>query len=237
MFLQGGRCFFCQDNLPRERASIEHLNAVANGGVSQDSNCVACCRELNTALGSLSIKEKVQAFLNQQGDFVCPAKRELVLQATATEVQVLGASRKDTIPKLVAPAKSKTSAKKAAKPKKPKNSDKPKKSEKGKKAKPEKPAIEVSVSSERPIDSDIETIVLLVHGLKGPPKSVKALKKWIKHSYYKNASAEYLQACVEGLQQKGFIYLAGNKITYASTVQAVHLLGAQGGFSDEEIPF
>lgn len=73
LFLQGGRCFFCKDILARSNASVEHLNAIANGGANLDSNCVACCKAVNAALGSLSIKEKIQVFLNQGASFVCPA--------------------------------------------------------------------------------------------------------------------------------------------------------------------
>ena len=74
--MQGGLCFFCRQPLPRGEASIEHLVASANGGTNSEDNCVACCRTLNSLLGSKSIKEKLQIVLNQRGDFRCPRPRE-----------------------------------------------------------------------------------------------------------------------------------------------------------------
>jgi hypothetical protein len=76
LFMQGGLCFFCRQHLPRGEASIEHLVASANGGTNSEENCVACCRTLNSLLGSKSIKEKLQIVLNQRGDFRCPRPRE-----------------------------------------------------------------------------------------------------------------------------------------------------------------
>ena len=72
LFLQGQRCFFCQQPIPNGEASVEHLLASANGGGNGDENCVACCKAVNSALGSLSIKEKLQVVLNQRGSFTCP---------------------------------------------------------------------------------------------------------------------------------------------------------------------
>jgi hypothetical protein len=72
LFSQGGQCFFCRKLLPKAEASVEHLVASANGGTSDDGNCVACCKALNHLLGSKSIKEKLQIVLNQRGNFQCP---------------------------------------------------------------------------------------------------------------------------------------------------------------------
>lgn len=72
MFAQGGHCFFCKQPLPRSEASVEHLVASANGGSNNDENRVACCKALNALLGSMSLKEKIQVVLNQQGQFKCP---------------------------------------------------------------------------------------------------------------------------------------------------------------------
>ena len=72
MFAQGGRCFFCNVLLPKAEASVEHLVASANGGSNADDNCVACCKAVNSLLGSMSLKEKVRVVLNQQGKFKCP---------------------------------------------------------------------------------------------------------------------------------------------------------------------
>jgi len=72
LFAQGGRCFFCKKPLPRSEASVEHLVASANGGRNEDDNRVACCKAVNALLGSMSLKEKVQVVLNQEGRFQCP---------------------------------------------------------------------------------------------------------------------------------------------------------------------
>ncbi|MGA7949963.1 MAG: HNH endonuclease [Thiobacillaceae bacterium] len=72
MFVQGGLCFFCKQPLPKAEASVEHLFASANGGSNNDENCVACCKSVNALLGSMSLKEKFQVVLNQNGHFKCP---------------------------------------------------------------------------------------------------------------------------------------------------------------------
>lgn len=72
LFVQGGLCFFCRQPLPRDDASVEHLQAIANGGANGDDNCVACCKTVNTLLGSMSIKQKFEVVLNQKGHFRCP---------------------------------------------------------------------------------------------------------------------------------------------------------------------
>lgn len=72
LFVQGGLCFFCKQPLPRDDASVEHLQAVTNGGTNGDDNCVACCKAVNALLGSMSIKQKFEVVLNQKGHFRCP---------------------------------------------------------------------------------------------------------------------------------------------------------------------
>lgn len=72
LFVQGGRCFFCNDVLLPAEASVEHLVAIANGGKNHDENCVACCKSLNALLGRMSLKEKLRVVLNQNGNFRCP---------------------------------------------------------------------------------------------------------------------------------------------------------------------
>jgi hypothetical protein len=74
LFLQGGLCFFCSAPLPKEDATVEHLDPKANGGTNADNNCVACCSEINSLLGSMSLKEKIRVILNQKGEFVCPKR-------------------------------------------------------------------------------------------------------------------------------------------------------------------
>ena len=72
LFAQGGLCFFCKGPIPAPDASVEHLVAKSHGGSDRDDNCVACCKSLNTLLGSMSLKEKIQVVLNQRGPFTCP---------------------------------------------------------------------------------------------------------------------------------------------------------------------
>jgi hypothetical protein len=74
LFSQGGKCFFCKNKLERSDASVEHLLAKANGGSNNiNENCVACCKSVNSLFGSLSLKNKIDIILNQEGKFLCPA--------------------------------------------------------------------------------------------------------------------------------------------------------------------
>ena len=82
MWAQGSRCFFCEQPLPKNEASVEHLWAKANGGTKTDDNCVACCKAVNALLGRMSLKEKFQVVLNQQGKFRCPNSRASTGKAT-----------------------------------------------------------------------------------------------------------------------------------------------------------
>ncbi len=93
LFLQGQRCFFCQQAIPDGEASVEHLVASANGGSNGDENCVACCKAVNSALGSLSIKEKLQVVLNQRGTFSCPR----TLKSTQVNSAALGTPEEERI--------------------------------------------------------------------------------------------------------------------------------------------
>lgn len=72
LYVQAGKCFFCQKTLTREIASIEHLHAQSNGGKDVDENIVACCKLMNQYLGNLALKEKLRILLSQQGQITCP---------------------------------------------------------------------------------------------------------------------------------------------------------------------
>ena len=87
MFAQGGNCFFCRKPLLRADASVEHLVAVANGGMDYDENCVACCKSLNRLFGHMSLKEKLNIILNQRGKFRCPAAAEAVQPLQTIQVK------------------------------------------------------------------------------------------------------------------------------------------------------
>lgn len=99
LFAQGGRCFFCQQPLPRSEASIEHLVASANGGKNSEDNCVACCRTLNSLFGSKSIKEKLQIVLNQRGVFHCPRITKSASTSTSRSESSDDQSNQPNLPK------------------------------------------------------------------------------------------------------------------------------------------
>lgn len=93
LFVQGGKCFFCEASLPRADASVEHLVASSLGGGNGDSNCVACCKAVNALFGSMSLKEKFRVVLNQRGRFVCPngaAQPKAAESASASEPAFTG---------------------------------------------------------------------------------------------------------------------------------------------------
>lgn len=72
LFLQGNKCFFCGHPIPDGEASVEHLDALSNGGKNSDENSVVCCKAVNAVLGNLSVKEKFRAVLSHEGMFACP---------------------------------------------------------------------------------------------------------------------------------------------------------------------
>ncbi|QEH36276.1 hypothetical protein OJF2_48360 [Aquisphaera giovannonii] len=90
LFVQGNRCFFCEQPLERSEASVEHLLASSKGGSNAEANCVACCRALNALLGSMSLKEKFRVVLNQRGPFRCPGRRGPGEAAPASELDASG---------------------------------------------------------------------------------------------------------------------------------------------------
>lgn len=73
LYLQSGRCFFCEQLLPIEEASIEHLNPKSKGGASTDDNVVACHASLNQTFGDLDLKRKFEFTLRSAGKFKCPS--------------------------------------------------------------------------------------------------------------------------------------------------------------------
>lgn len=75
MFLQGQRCFFCDHAIPKSEASVEHLVPSSSGGADHTDNLVACCKALNGLFGSMTVKEKIRAILNQNDRFVCPSRQ------------------------------------------------------------------------------------------------------------------------------------------------------------------
>lgn len=86
LFVQGGRCYFCEGPISAPDASVEHLVARANGGSDGDDNCVACCKSLNTMLGSMPLKDKIRVVLNQKGPFKCPNGAQRKVKNTKAQV-------------------------------------------------------------------------------------------------------------------------------------------------------
>ena len=52
---------------------MEHLHALSNGGKKSDENAVVCCKDVNTWLGSRSVKEKLEVVLNHSRESACLA--------------------------------------------------------------------------------------------------------------------------------------------------------------------
>lgn len=115
MFVQGGLCFFCKQPLPKSEASVEHLQASANGGNNNDENCVACCKAVNAMLGSMSLKEKFQVVLNQQGRFKCPngagSVKVVPQPKAAPKVPVKVAAKDDKLAQVIANLKQRGNSK------------------------------------------------------------------------------------------------------------------------------
>lgn len=60
---QGGRCFYCRQELGEEDASLDHLVPLSAGGLSSSENLVVCCRPVNYFFGNVlaSIKMRILA--------------------------------------------------------------------------------------------------------------------------------------------------------------------------------
>jgi len=72
LYLQHGRCFFCDEVLPEAEASIEHLVPQSRGGGKTEGNEVVCHASLNHAFGSMDLKAKLAFILRNDGKFRCP---------------------------------------------------------------------------------------------------------------------------------------------------------------------
>ena len=74
--------------------------ASSKGGPNSDDNCVACCRAINTLLGSMSLQEKIKVVLNQKGNFKCPNGTDSKQPASAP---TLVNPKKPTVAKVAGP--------------------------------------------------------------------------------------------------------------------------------------
>jgi hypothetical protein len=111
MFAQGSLCFFCKQPLPKSEASVEHLLASANGGSNSDENCVACCKTVNALLGSMSLKEKFQVVLNQNGKFKCPNGADSAKTSAKPKAPTLSKSKDNKLAQAIANLKQRGNAK------------------------------------------------------------------------------------------------------------------------------
>lgn len=96
LMFQGNRCFFCHGEIPEGQESVEHLVAKARGGKDNDENCVACCKEVNSAFADFSYKFKLQVVINQRGEFKCPMKSAALAESTNGMEELIEIERKST---------------------------------------------------------------------------------------------------------------------------------------------
>lgn len=219
LFAQGGECFFCKKRLGKDEASVEHLVALANGGRNDEDNCVVCCKQLNSLLGSKSIKGKLLVVLNQRGAFLCPAETgSAALHAEPTHA---------TIATPLAPAKRESNGeskpKEAAK-KIPKFvftlADTKPKPEPKKANTPSKKA-PVTLAAKTPAGQDVRdaNLKLVVGNLRqrgsSRPRKLKTLTSTIA-AILPNGTAKGEAAFIlKRLQSSGTVTLSNENVTYA----------------------
>jgi len=59
LFHQGGKCFYCDEQLDIKEASIDHIIPRAKGGKDDVDNLVVCCKYANHAFADCSPKQKM----------------------------------------------------------------------------------------------------------------------------------------------------------------------------------
>jgi len=72
LYLQGGKCFYCREQLPLEGASIDHVIPRSMGGDDTLDNVVACCKTLNQWFAALPPKKKIEIIQNWTTKMPCP---------------------------------------------------------------------------------------------------------------------------------------------------------------------
>lgn len=184
LFVQGGLCFFCKQPLPRDEASVEHLQAIANGGANGDDNCVACCKTVNALLGSMSIKQKFEVVLNQKGHFRCP---NIALAIPPKPVVVPAPAPPPAAPKPVAAA---------APPAKP--------------APPESAA----APPPKKVDRFAMVVANLKTRGNSRPRTLKTLTSSVAALFPKGISQAEVAAIVRHLQATGKVKVEGEKVAY-----------------------
>lgn len=201
LFLQGGLCFFCNAPLPRADASIEHLVALSRGGSNDDENCVACCKVINTILGSIPLKEKIRAVLNQKGKFTCPNR---VNSASPSMSEAALKSQPVAPVKHVAPLKAAAAVKTVSQPKT---------------ATPAKADVPASaVASSRVVNLYSRVLADLQRRGERTPRTIKALKNTIRE-VAKSGSCSLTDAQLDillrELQQNGKVKVSDTRVSYS----------------------
>lgn len=184
LFVQGGLCFFCKQPLPRDDASVEHLQAIANGGANGDDNCVACCKTVNALLGSMSIKQKFEVVLNQKGHFRCP---NISVASTPKPVTVPAPSPAPAISKPVAVATP------PAEPAPPKPTAPP---------------------TSKKTDRIAMVVANLKTRGNSRPRTLKTLTSTVAALFPKGISQAEVAAIVRHLQATGKVKVDGDKVVY-----------------------
>ena len=72
LFLQGGKCFYCRENLNIEDATLDHILAQSLGGDNTTNNLGVCCKEINQLFANATVKTKIEVILAWNGKIPCP---------------------------------------------------------------------------------------------------------------------------------------------------------------------
>ncbi|WP_425493131.1 HNH endonuclease [Novilysobacter antarcticus] len=186
MFAQGGLCYFCSARLSKADASVEHLVPTARAGSNSDDNCVACCKAINSLLGSMSLKEKIKVVLNQKGTFVCPNRQDPIAQSLPTASQVK--AQPVVISMTPPPVAKKTSA--------------------------TAPVVKKAISHQ--VSEETATAVLKTIKNLGParPRRIKTLMSTMKSFHKIKLSDKQIATLIEQFRKAGKVIVNGVQVSY-----------------------
>jgi hypothetical protein len=68
---QNNTCFFCRKPIESGEESIEHLCPSSRGGLDSFDNCVVVCKKINQFFGSISVVEKMELLIENNGRLDC----------------------------------------------------------------------------------------------------------------------------------------------------------------------
>ncbi len=93
LFQQGGKCFYCDELLDINEASIDHIIPRAKGGKDELDNLVVCCKYANHAFGDCSPKQKMLVIKEIRNSFgLC---QKLFPRIEMEEIKVKESKSKD----------------------------------------------------------------------------------------------------------------------------------------------